>query len=1117
MIHLIYGLSGTGKTDILYQEIQKDIINGQRSYVIVPEQHTVEVERTMAALLPPSAQLTFEVLNFTRLADKMFRLCGGLSYHYITRGMKNLYIWRTIRLLSPFFKEYGSTSATDRSLPEVMLAAISELKAADISPSALESAADRLPEDSSLRRKLLDLSLIAGTYETMVAESYDDASDDLGKLAQLLESHPFFQNAHVYIDGFVDFTAMEYKIIHCIFAQAAHVSVTLLCDRPDSDAAHLMGAMHTSDKLRHFAGNNAKITRLTEIHRTSSEALTRLNHSLWDFADKGEEPPRDSKEAVTLYACRDAYEEAAAVIATVSSLVRKGYRYREIAVVARNAESYRGILDVAFEKAGIPFFLSEKTDIGAKPLIAMIFAAFAIKNRGFRRADMISYIRTGYSGISDYEADIFEDYITKWNIGGKDFAEAVWRRNPDGYEKSLSKRAETILSVANDTKNKILSHLMPFFDALDRSKTAADFCEALYDFLCSLKVAEQLKEEAAAAIAAGDKKEAAETAAIFRTLIKTLQDMHAAMKDETVTAEEFVATLRLMLDGTEIGTIPTAPDEVMVGSASMLRTTRIRHAILVGLCEGEFPAKVSEKGVFSDADRLALETIGLPLSGSVSDKAAEELLYVYRAMTMPSEGLTLCYHAIGAKGEQNYPSLAYRRVCTLLSAKEIAFGSLPLSHRIFDKEHALEALSGHEDTSIGQSLKTALEEDPDYHARLMRGTRPVSSPKCTLDAETITQLFGKELNLTQSRLESYVSCHFHYYCRYILGLRENGRADFTYANIGTFIHRVLEIFMKESGRQKIDPDRDSDLIREIVGREIKDFAGEVFSADEAETGRIAHLLMRLYRLSSLIATDLCRETADSRFLSRFFELPIGKDSPYGIEPPTVTLKDGSTVRLHGVVDRVDTYFEDGKLYIRVVDYKTGKKKFSLDDVKEGFSLQLLLYLFAICDSQSGTLKKALDVPPETDIHPAGAVYLSTALSPVETTPHEPVESVLAKASGKISRSGLILNDGQILTAMSQSANPSILAGITQDTSGGYKGAALTSADDFNDLRSELYSVVDSIATEMFSGNASATPLEHGGSLPCMYCQMKQFCRTAKACAASKNEDIESNDPSKEES
>ncbi len=1092
MIHFIYGLPGTGKTTKLYQEIQNDIKSNQKALLIVPEQQTVEVETTMSGILPPSAQLSFEVLNFTRLADKLFRIYGGLSYHYITDGMKNLLMWQSLRELQPTLVHYGKKALSDRTMPSTLLSMINELNSAGIT---LEKIGE-IPEET-LNNKLKDIFLIYTHYQSIVTASYDDATNDLGKLARLLNDHNFFQGYNVYIDGFIDYTAPQYKIIRSIFSQAKNVFITFPCDSNNTAAIHLTGIKKASDTLLKYAGTNAKPVLLAQFRRFSSPTLTLLGKSLWDFSVKGRkdevsasstEKANNTSDDVLLLSCADAYEEAKAAASRVRTLVNKGYRYRDIAVITRDANSYRGILDAEFEKAGIPFFMSEKTDITAKPLISMLLLALAIKMNNFRRKDVIAYLKTGFSGLSDYEIDSFEDYVNTWNINGNAFLNELWSKSPNGYQGETKGRSESILSVANETKNKLKAQLAPLLAALDKATNIGEFCEAVYLFLRSLNISEKLRADAEWELANGEKKEAAETIATFRALFDVLQTMTSAAGNTKVTLEEFITVLRLVLDATDIGTIPTAVDEVMIGSANTFRAAGIRHAILIGMCEGEFPAKIQDNEVFSDADRaiLSANQIDLP---DTREKAANELLYVYRAVTMPSEGLTMIYRRANLSGGACFPSLAFRRAKELLwPLEEIPFADLPIEQRIYDKESALEELERCDKSAEGSAIREALAEDAQYAKRLERRKITISEPDCYINKDTADMLFGKELHLSKSQIEPYVSCHFQYYCKQVLRLRENERADFNYANIGTFIHRVLENFMKQKKDGAIDSDENIELIKEIVGQEIRDYSKEIFKEGEDVAGRIAHLLVRLSRLSTLIASNLCREAAESKFVPQFFELHIDNNSELGIQPHTITMEDNSKVLLNGVVDRVDTFEKDGNVYIRIVDYKTGKKSFSMENVKNGLDIQLLLYLFTICESTSEKLRNALGVSQDADILPAGAIYLSTAIDNVETTPAEDPESVLAKASDKIVRSGILLDDEDILLALNKNKDEKFLAKSSR------KYKPLTSEEGFALLREELYNTAKEIAREMKSGNASASPVKQDKELPCKYCSMKQFCR-----------------------
>lgn len=1097
MIRFVFGLPGTGKTTWITEKIKEDARCGKPSLLIVPEQQTVEVERAMLALLPSSAQLSFEVLNFTRLANKLFRVFGGLSYHYITPGIKHLLMWHTLRELTGMLSEYGARAATDTALPAMMLSQVHEFKAYNISAASLANAVNKLPHDSALRTKIEDLSLIYAAYEGMVKNAFDDNSDDLGKLADLLEHNRYFDGYNIYIDSFTSFTAQEYRILRRLFAQADNVTVTLGIDSPHSDAIALSSIKDTAKRLMDEANGEAEMVSLDTFRRFTSPELSRVGQALWQFETTAKDLPalpEEERGAISILRCSTPYAEAEAVANTVLSLLQQGYRRREIAVIARNADTYRGIIDSALEKAEIPFFFSEKTDLPTKPLIAMILSALNIKVRNWRMNDVMAYVKSGIPYLAPREADIFENYVTTWNINGSKFLEDVWVMNPEGYTAPLSARGEEILTTANRVKKTITEPLLELFWHLGNSETVRELCESLRQFLEAMKVAERMKEFAVRAMRQGDKKEAAENAATFRAVVNVLADISSAIGDEKMSVEEFATALRLVLSHTEIGSIPTAADEVVIGSASMLRTSGIRCAILFGVCDGEFPARVSDRGFFSDNDRKTLSALGITLSGDTKDSATEELLYCYRALTAPSEKAVVLYHDTDAAGKACYPSLAVRRICELLPHVTVEeYGKKDATDRLMCPELSFEALPSLKKTGLYQSVASVLSDEPRYADLLARSRIPVSNETCSVTATTAEQIFGKNIGLTQSRIDKYASCQFSYYCNYVLKLMDAGQASFRLSDSGSFIHRILEVFMKAvTDENGLCADVSFDEIRRLVIRETERYIAEIAPGRKSPGARLEHLFTRLSRLAVAIAWDLYREFQDSDFVPALFEARIGKDGGYGIDTPTIELEDGSRVNLYGVVDRIDVFRQDDLVYIKVVDYKTGSKQFSFEDIKKGLNTQLLLYLFAVCHSTSPLLREKLRVAPDASLVPAGALYMSTAFSAIKLDRQTEEQDVLRLAGAEIKRSGILLDRDEVLDAVSRSHSKTLLAGITvkEDTK---KGDALISEQGLLDLEAELKETIRTIALEMKSGSALTCDPSLADA-PCTYCKMRMVCR-----------------------
>ena len=1109
MVNLIYGLPGTGKTTLISNKIAEDVASNKKILLIVPEQQTVEVERKMLKLLPASAQLHFEVLNFSRLANKLFRIYGGLSYNYITTGMKNLFMKRTLVELAQagMLNVYQLSALGDSALPSLMLSQINEFKINSVNPSELEHAAKELGDNHKLNGKLLDFVKIYKSFDGMVKNAYDDSSNDLEKLSKILEKNNFFNGYNVYIDGFSSYTACEHKIIKRIFAQADNCFVTIPAADERCLGIHMSSVKKTSNKLRDDAkdatGNTPEISALSTPHRAKAPEAKRILNSLWDFSlDVQKLDPIPNSKYISVYECADPYREAEAAANTVLSLLQQGYRRNEIAVIAGNMDSYKGIIDSAFEKAGIPYFMSENTELVSEPLISLILSAFSIKQKNWRQSDVIAYLKTGLTDISQNDIDIFELYISTWKINGSRFFDEFWSMNPNGYTAEMSQRGIKILETANRVKNQLVAPLAEFFTALDSATNVAELCDATYEFFKAMGLSEKLAARAKQAHLSGNRKAALECAGTHKAFIKVLSDISASMGDTEMTIEEFSASLKLVLNNTDIGTIPTAADEVILGSASMLRASDIKCAILMGMCEGEFPGQVSESGFFSDSEKKELEKYHVTLSSDTESRNSEELLYAYRAMTLPSDKLFILYHA-SASGEACNPSIAVKRVLALLpNVVTQYYDAQNETDRIMSKKLSFESLSTLS-PDIREVLYSLIENDPEYADILKQLETPVSDPECDITPELAEKIFGKEISLSQSSLEKFIKCKFLYYCQDILSLRENKAATFSYVDSGNFIHKILENFLKATVKDnKFDRSLSPDDVRKSVLDMTKEQIDELFKDKLPPSKRLLHHFKRLEKLAILIADDLYKELCQSSFNPQFFEMGIGTKKDPILPAYEIKLKDNTKVLLNGKVDRVDIFKDKDAVYIKVVDYKTGSKKFSIEDIENGLNIQMLLYLFAICNSNSDTFKKDIGCESNENPKPASVMYISTNIPTLKVASGTSQEEIFSTASESISREGLILNDPNIIKALNNEENPKYILNATADEDGKYAGNSLATADDFTALEKLVEKTISDIAEEMKKGHASAVPLITGQSSPCNYCSMKQLCRADAASTQS---------------
>ena len=1098
VITFIYGTFGSGKSTAILENIKKDIENGIHTFLIVPEQEVVQSERASLMALPNSAQLSLEVLSFSRLYNRICREYGGLSYRYLTKPIRHLLMWQNMRELSPLLEEYRYFSEKDTSTSDVMLSAVAECKSSGITPAMLESAAKRLPESDRLRARLNDLALIYGSFDNLVSEGYSDSADDISRLYDILKEEDFFVGTNVYIDSFTSFTAAEHKVIERIFATASSVTVSIPMPTPDCNDISVASISRSHGRLvasamRH-GGHTSVIQRGNR--RAKHGSLAHVAENLWrlDLSENGGKVLNDG--SITMEICDTPYAESEAAADHILELLRSGERCRDILVLMRSPEKYRGIIEPAFAKNNIPFYFSEKTDLASLPPVKLLFSALRIKQYNWQKNDVITHIKTGLYSFPLRSADLFEEYLQIWNINGSRFTDGEgWTMNPDGYVKELSPRGREILNAANDVRAQLISTLEKFFILLDAAENIPDMCRAVYSYFTDMGLEDRLNALAHAESRRGNVKSASELGSIYGVILESLADIATALPDQSATAEEFLLILKTVFNNTEIGTIPTSVDEVLIGSAATARASNPKYTFVLGLCEGEFPLSITDTGLFSTADRSALYDLDIELSADTDTRSSDELMFAQRAFSSPSHGLFLFTSTAEFNGRARMPSMPWNRVLALLSEyKPHSFSGCDLGYLAGAPRSASAHLRALEGTAEGEALKEALSDHLPDTKRLCELSISADE-SITLSKETVALAIGDTATFSSSRFEKYVSCPLAFYCSSVLKLREKVNSDFLSSDMGTFVHAILE----EVIRFATTPDENGELptdlmIRERTEEAVIEYINGVAPVELRRSKRLAHIYDRLKRLALLMVNNILTEFSQSSFAPKYFELSIDdkEGSPLPLE---IGLDDGSSVRFIGKIDRVDIYRDESdELYIRVVDYKTGTKVFSLDDVEHGINTQMLLYLFMLCKNPSSSFLRALGVEEGKRPLPAGIMYLSADIPTLQATVRYDEQTAERLAADRLKRSGLVLSDPHVLTAMNRELSSRFLAGVRQKKDGEIVGDALTSAEDFEALYLQITDTIKTLMNELKNGTAGARPLRYGKNNPCDFCKMKPICR-----------------------
>lgn len=1056
----------------------------RHSYLIVPEQQTVTAESEMAKELPEGAPLYFEVTNFTRLSDSVFRKVGGVCKKHADAAARSLLMWRTLTELSPTLDMTRGRSDVNDGLVKKALSAIGELNAGAIDAEELSALYEREDIGNRLKNKISDITTISALFTELLEKTFGEREDVQARCEAQLRTHPrLFSDTVFFIEGFTSFTEEQYKIIGELLRRT-EVNLLLPLPRYGSEGFEFTEIRDTKSRILSVADKYAiqkKLIRDIGYDQNRPEILNEIMRLVWRIDGEIDNNSLQNTDVVRIYEAYTPFDECDFIAADIKRRVMAGDSYSDFAIIARSPEEYLGILDAALEKSSIPYFMSHTHDASEYEAVKLIYSAYAAAD-GFRREDVISYMKCGFCDVLRDEADEFEMYVERWGLSGRALCSVgIWNMNPDGY--TLRKRDDAYAELLriNEAKERIIRPLVNFSQRISGTHTVREHAELLFDFLTELRVEEKLELRGISKVGG---------VSLFKIIVGALDTAVDTLGDMRVTKDVFLSQLKILFRSVGIGKIPAVIDEVTVGGAEMLRLYGKRHVYILGVNGGKFPKSPKDESYFNEKDKAVLSAHGINVCADLELRSARELFFFSRAIGFAEGDVTLLYSVSGT----DFGSLPKSDIISRFSEishgliKPIKIAELPPIERIFSPAPAGELMG--ELTEMQRAVtEAALEKSgyPPYPA----DEREVSNGELTLGGEALSAIYGSELALTQTRIDSYVKCPFSYFCKYNLGLSDSAPFEVGHSGVGSFVHAILENFFSEVKRENIDISKlESQKLQKITYNSAKKYMGELYSqvSDSAQT-RI--MLERVYRATLPVVEDICRELTGSRFEPKFFELNIRGGSTENPEPVRFEYPEGR-VSVYGQIDRVDAFRQGDNLYIKVIDYKTGNKRFSPNDLEKGENLQMFLYLKSIIDTKNASFKERIGADGGTKLIPAGVIYVKTSPSDIKVNSNDP--TVIAEELKKTrERRGMILDDEISLSAQ----NPEYLPvkfkkdGTPTKESEKY----LYTPEGWDELMNTLDGVIGSISGRMRKGEIQAAAKGHKGErLPCEYCEYRAICR-----------------------
>ena len=1084
MLKLVLGGSGSGKTTLLYSRIKSRAQNGQKSILLVPEQFTSSTEGRIYRELGDELSGMVESFSFTSLAERILSTEGGEAVQTLNDAGRAVLVRRALEELQDNVHYYYRHR---RSAAFCQLAAetINELKSAGLSGQQLFTLAQNC---GTGRGKLSELAMIFQGYETLLAHTGMDPADRLELAAGRLEAAlaegripDFLQGREVFIDEFDTFNAPKKKLMGAMLSALPMVTVALCDDgaplQPD-DFSLFSGAKRVAAQLRQLARKNGAEVAAPELLRTDRRHANAPGlAAATQLIETGTcDVPEKNASEIRLFAAPSREEEARAAAGAVRRLMKSGVRCSKIAVVCRDIAAYRAAVQYEFRMANIPLYCDEATTPEFSAPATAVRALIAVCKGGDLTENLTTLAKTGLCSLSEKEVCALENYAYTWSPNA-----AAWgmefSKNPKGFgDIALSEEDAQNLEYAEKARAMLMAAIDTLRQAV-RGANAEKISRALYFCLKELGTEQQQEAQIEAIRTSRGIPAAEEAAREWNVVMELLNDMARLLGEQSVTVAEYEDLFCLLLRSCDLGHIPQTLDSVVLASAAKMRLDEPEYVFVLGLSEGEFPAAPGDMGLLTNADRDALMVQNVELPDCFENRVVREQVNFYKAITAPSKGLWLSW----PQG-QGIPLCAALEPIVSTLAPEAP--QLELSDLAATPADGLDCLgggwplSGTERASLTQALQ--LPDGTELQGVKLLRRMAENAPHKVNDLPALESLLGRRMNISPSKMEKYYTCRYSYFLRYVLDLKPRKRAELSADQTGLLMHWVLQMALDPTptadnpcaGMAASFIELDNDAMAVLAGLLVDEYAKRFLPEN---TERFRYLLSRLKKSMTSLLCYLRDEQKQSGFHPVACELKIGSG---GVPAQVYQLSDGRTVQLIGTVDRADEWVEDdGTHWVRVVDYKTGAKKFDLREVYCGLDCQMLLYLFTLVRDKSGRF---------TGAEPAGVLYLLADPSPKSTKRADIAKEV------EYELDGLVCDEQKIFDAMDANETGKYLP-FSYSQSGKPNGKNKR-ADMAKLSRIELHldNLVTQMGEQLYDGKIDAEPLVTSKN-PCTRCDYRVIC------------------------
>ena len=1110
-LRFYFGPSGSGKSHRIYEEIMQRAAQepGRNFLIIVPDQFTMQTQKDLVMRSDRGGILNIDVLSFGRLSHRILEEVGTKEMPILDDTGKSLVLQKIAADLKEQLPAMGSLLHKQGYIHEVK-SAISEFMQYGISTQDMDKLIASAEKRGALAMKLRDLKTLYRGFQDYIRDHFITTEETLDVLRRSLVKSKILQDSVVVFDGFTGFTPIQNRLIQELMRVCAETIVTVTIGaeedpyQPDGE----QNLFHLSKKT---VADLVKLAAEAEVERgedvfvkgginrfTQAPALCYLEQNLFRYQY---EPYTEKQQELFMFEALSPREEVHQTALYIRNLIREQeFNYRDIAVVIGDLEGYASYVETEFGQLEIPCFIDRTRGIVLNPMIEYIKSALQLYIKDFSYDTVFHFLRSGMVDISREEIDELENYVIRTGARGyRTYSRLFTRRTEEmqqGSGQDDTERVEETLERLNRIRQQFADTVEILH--MDPRAKAGEYVDHLYDFLEQNQVQQKLLNYQQQFEQEGDLAKAREYAQIYRLVMDLLDQIYGLLGEEEISRQEFADILDAGFGEITVGTIPQNVDRIVVGDMERTRLKQVKVLFFLGVNDGNIPKNASKGGIISDMDREFLIESGTEMAPSPRQQMYIQRLYLYLNMTKPSERLYLSYAKVNSDGKGIRPSYLIDTVRKLFPQLAVEYPQNrsrieQIEGRQEGARYLAEELREYADGTLREEerqdfylMYRAYEADPEGRDRLTAAAfrRYKESGLSRIVARA---LYGRQLENSVSRLETYAACACRHFLQYGLSLQEREEFGFEVSDMGNVYHAVLENFagkLAESGRTWWD--FDENFATQAIKEAVEGYAATYGETVLYSSARNEYAITRMSRILTRTVLTLQQHLKQGSFQPDDYELSFRFAED--LDSIHVDLSEEEKMHLQGRIDRIDVSEDAEHVYVKVIDYKSGNKKFDLAALYYGLQLQLVVYMNAAMELESRK-------HPDKEIVPAALLYYyiddPTIETPVELTQEQINEEILTK----LRMNGVVNSDPAVVERLDRFLqDKSKVIPVEKKKDGSFSArSGILSREEMQLVSAYVDAKIRDIGREILDGKIAANPYEKGNEEACTYCAYKKVC------------------------